>query len=492
MSAQTPSAQTPSATGLAPSSSSTAILVLLGALNAMWAVFLWGELLLTRAGGTAFCAMSEKVNCSQLWDGPFASAIHSATRVPIAGWGLIFGLMSFALPLFLLVQSSKGQTPSALITAIRILGAAGALTVVLLLGISAKEGALCIGCLLTYFLVAGYAYISLVSWKEFGFDDAGKAIGQSAAFAGILFLAMLYPGMGTPSSTSTQTKDMFAAQKNANGTSTNANANANTNTNASKHNPPAKEHAQPHAAAGGHGLVGAPAGDVVVDEARIRQFMKSLPPQALQSLSDSLHTYRTSKVLNRKAPRNVMGPNAALTVIDWTDIRCRHCSQLHEVLAEIYKSVAKGSFNVESRHFPLDGNCNKGIQRRSEDGFNCKAAKAQICMEKHGDALFEYAGLLFKNQRTLDEAGLYKHAAKWMTKAELAACIEDPATEKKLQDDIAYALESDPEGTPVVIVNGRKANGYPPFVFALILAQGNANLEVFKSLPTPKPNAHVH
>lgn|GEM_PF-243095 len=481
---------TPDTSSSLPSATSTAALALLGALNAMWAVFLWGELLLTRAGGSAFCAMSDTVNCSALWDGPFASSVHSITKVPIAGWGLIFGLVSFLLPLIALAK--RDDTPRSVWTGIRLVGAAGALTVIALLLVSAKEGALCLGCLGTYVLVGVYAFISLASWKTQGFDDVGPAAGQAGAMVGVLFLAMLYPGIHTPMSADSTTKSTVAAMKDS--------ASASSSTKQPTHDGHAHaaddghDHAKPAPVASvGHGLPKAPEGKVTVDEGRIRAFLSSLPPPALQALSDTLYTYRTSTPVAAETPRLVIGGESKLQIVDWTDVRCGHCSKLHEVLAEIYKTVPKGSFNVESRHFPLDGNCNKDIQRRSPDGLNCIAAKAQICMEQKGaDALFAYSGTLFKNQRTLTVDNIYQAASKWMPQADLKACIESPETDKKLQDDIAYAMKTRPEGTPVVIINGKKANGFPPLLFALILAQGNADLDVFKGLPPPNPNAHVH
>ena len=54
---------------------------------------------------------------------------------------------------------------------------------------------------------------------------------------------------------------------------------------------------------------------------------------------------------------------------------------LHETMKEIAKSVPPGLFSVDARHFPLDGFCNSGVQRKSPDGARCIGAKAQICME---------------------------------------------------------------------------------------------------------------
>ncbi|MCC7112455.1 MAG: cupin, partial [Deltaproteobacteria bacterium] len=58
-------------------------LVALAAGSALWALFLWGQLLVMRAGGTAFCAAEGTVDCGSVWDSPFAVATHNLSGVPV-------------------------------------------------------------------------------------------------------------------------------------------------------------------------------------------------------------------------------------------------------------------------------------------------------------------------------------------------------------------------------------------------------------------------
>ena len=144
-----------------PSSTSMAILVSLGALSALWALFLWAELVVARSGGTAFCAVSETIDCATLWDGTFASSVHKYTRMPIAGWGLVWGLLATGFPLLALLNKSESKDTNAATSATRLTALVGVVTTVLLILVAISAKTLCIGCIGTYVLVALYGGVAL-------------------------------------------------------------------------------------------------------------------------------------------------------------------------------------------------------------------------------------------------------------------------------------------------------------------------------------------
>ena len=74
----------------------------------------------------------------------------------------------------------------------------------------------------------------------------------------------------------------------------------------------------------------------------------------------------------------------------------------------------------------------------------------------------------------------------------LESCVGSLATENMLQDDIDYAIQHHIQGTPLVVINGRQAPGFPPFIYAMIIAGGDADAEGFKILPAPKDQAIEH
>jgi serine/threonine-protein kinase len=75
---------------------------------------------------------------------------------------------------------------------------------------------------------------------------------------------------------------------------------------------------------------------------------------------------------------------------------------------------------------------------------------------------------------------------------ELQACLRAPETERKLQDDIRWAVEHDIHGTPLLLVNGRKALPFPPLLYVLALTRGATAHPAFIALPPPQPIPHQH
>jgi serine/threonine-protein kinase len=216
-------------------------------------------------------------------------------------------------------------------------------------------------------------------------------------------------------------------------------------------------------------------------------FLASLPPAAAEALGAALREYGASAPVALPAPRALVGsPMAPVRITDFADFLCSHCAGLHATLAQLLESAPPGSFAVESRYFPLDGRCNPHVARASPDGVGCTAARVLICVQEEPGA-FELAGDLYARQRQLTEEQVYQLASRLRPRAQLEACAASPATDATLQGDIAWAAAHGIEGTPFVLVNGRKAPASPAFLWALVLAGGDPGHPSFASLPSPKP-----
>ena len=48
------------------------------------------------------------------------------------------------------------------------------------------------------------------------------------------------------------------------------------------------------------------------------------------------------------------------------------------------------------------------------------------------------------------------------------------------------------EGTPLVLVNGRRGAAFGPFLYAMVLTKGSPDHPAFAGLPPPNTRAHVH
>src|SRR5262245_42176294 len=364
------------------SAASLAALAGLGAFAAFWALFLWGELRVSRAGGTAFCALGDGADCARIWDSSFAASVHRLSGLPVAGWGLVWGLVAFALPVAALLVVAEGRSPGPFVSAIRFAAAAGVVAVFVFVAVSLSERAFCGSCLVTYVAVAGYAGVALTGWPRAGLPEPGRGLTLAgAATLGAYFL-LLYPGMHTPRSAGE---------------------------------------------AGRRALDGAGAPAAERDEA-LAKFLGTLSDGQRQTLADSLELYRRAQPLDPGAPRSLQGELAApVRITEFTDVLCSHCAELHLTLERMRQLAEPGSFSIEPRYFPLDGECNPLVQRRDAP-VRCLAARAQICLENRPGA-FEFAGALFARQRNLTREQVLEQAQAHVPRAELDACLASPDTD---------------------------------------------------------------
>jgi serine/threonine-protein kinase len=369
----------------------------------------------------------------------------------VAGWGLVWGLVAGTLPLLALWRvAERRPLPGALVSAIRITAAAGVVAVVVMLAVSAAERTLCLGCFGTYLLVAGYAGIALFGWQAAGLPDALRGLGVAAVATLVGFLVLLYPGLATPRRPVAEGRGAIEGASLSVGT-----------------------------------------GDPETDR-HLQRFVDSLSAPLQQTLSDSLHSYRNARSHELPAPRHRIGSaSAPVRITEWTDVLCDHCAELHTTLEMLAAHLPPGSFSAESRQFPLDGACNPLLPPRESASERCVAAKVRICLEGH-EAASELAQELFASQRPLTPERVLELAATHVDRESLEACVAAAETQAKLEQDVALAARYDPDGTPIVAVNGRRGTSFAPFLYVIVLTRGSPDHPAFAKLPPPNPNAHLH
>ncbi len=440
-------------TRFAPSPVSLAVLAALGTIAALWALFLWGELVASRLSGAPVCALGDAASCLAIWDSPFASAVHRVTGVPVAGWGLAWGIVAFLLPLVALLRTAEAQPEPALVSSIRLTAAAGLVSVFVLVAVSAAAGAFCLGCAGTYLVVGGYAGIALFGWPGAGLPEATRGAAFAATAAVVAFLLLLYPGRSTPRAPGEAGREAVAAV--------------------------------------GQSFASDPGtGDAEHDQ-RLAELVSSLSPAQKQTLADSLLLYRQSRAVAPPPERRLDGPEGApVRITEWTDVLCGHCAELHRTLTMLRQRVPLGSFSVDARQFPLDGECNPYVQRKGSP-VRCLAARAQICLEGH-ESENEFVTELFENQADLTPEKLYALASSYVSRPDLETCVASADTARKLSEDVEAASRYDPDGTPIVAVNGRRGTSFAPFLFAMVLTGGADTHPAFAGLPAPNPQAHLH
>ena len=433
----------------------------LGALSALWSVFLWAELVRSRSGGGSFCGFGGKMDCTAVWNGALASAVHRFSGLPIAGWGLVWSVAAFVLPLAGLGLLASSRRPGALVSAVRLTAAAGLFAVAVLLVASAVAGVFCVGCIATYLFVGAYAAIALLGWRRAGLPEAGRGGALALGCTALAFAVFLYPGLRTPR--------------------TSGEAGRRAVTEAAGLAAEASEPAP--------NRVGT--GDPQRDKA-LGDLVATLDPAGKQILADSLAIYRQSGTAILPAPRALVGsPMAPVRITEFTDILCEHCAELYETIRTLREHSAPGSFSVDARQYPLDGRCNPKFQAGKGDDVRCMAAAARICMEPTGREPV-LAEALFARQQGLNRSSVFETAASHMPRETLTACLASPATRAALDQDLAAAAQFDSDGTPIVAVNGRRGTSFGPFLYAMILTRGNPEHPAFDALPVGDPGAHLH
>ena len=409
--------------------------MLSAALNAGLAVYQWFELISVRRGGSTICSVNDTVNCANVWNSPFASAVHDASGIPVAGLGFVWAITALFAAFILRFQNEKGRDLGRAITTVRIVAIVGAVSVVIFIGASVAAKAVCLTCIGTYVLVLAYAGLSMFALPRVATGPALlPAGGLAAMLASVSFLMALPVGLNTPKASAQQLKGVAADQ--------------------------------------------------------VVSFIKGLEPAQKQGLSDALDAWRRAPVRDVSAfpIRHVEGdPNAAVRLVDFTDVKCSHCRNLDLGLAEMRRMLGDGAFSLESRYYPLDSECNPAMKGSSGDGIRCLGAKLQICLEKSPEqARVRHA--IFENQSNLTKQKLFELAAtSGVPQAELDTCIASEQTKIKLNDDARYASLFNIEGTPLVLLNGKEILPIPPLLLVVIAAQGNLDSPLLKELPPPSP-----
>ncbi len=406
------------------------------------ALFQWMELLVVSVGGSTVCGINDTVNCEAVWSSPLAERIHRFLHVPVAGLGLIWGLVAFALSLLLAYRLLAGAPIRTPVVALRLTAGVGVLACITFAVASYRIGALCLTCLGTYAVTVAFALV-VFRLLPGALEPAGKelrpAVAWSAGLALLAYLSVLGPGlrMAPPGGASS-----FPVQQ------------------------------------------GALSSDV--DQA-LDQYLSGLPKEEQLDVSGSLALFKESASpdVSGFAIRERKGPEAApLRIVEFTDTLCSHCAELVRTMSELERALPPGRISVEPRQFPLANECNSlMVNRPDPSGVRCAGARAQICLEGTPD-FWRLRAQLFEEQRTLTAERVVEIASSGaMGKDALVACMKSDATQQKLSEDIAYAAKYKPRGTPLVILNGKEGTPSGPFLYAMALTGGNAASSAFARLP---------
>ncbi len=138
-------------------------------------------------------------------------------------------------------------------------------------------------------------------------------------------------------------------------------------------------------------------------------------------------------------------PKAPVMVVMFTDFQCPACSATHPVLQNVLAEYGD-KVRLVVRDFPLTQIHNNSL----------KAAQAAAAANAQGK-FFEYTGLLYKNQNSLDIASLKRFATEiGLNQKQFAADLDSGRFAAEIKKDMADGASYGISSTPTVFVNGVK------------------------------------
>jgi len=139
-------------------------------------------------------------------------------------------------------------------------------------------------------------------------------------------------------------------------------------------------------------------------------------------------------------------PSAPVTIVEFTDFQCPSCAGAHPVLEKLVAEYGE-RVRLVVRDFPLE-----------QHEFAPKAAEAAEAARAQGK-YWEYAGLLFANQKALSVDKLKEYATQvGLDRQKFDAALDSGQMAEKVQRDLMDGIRLGVSSTPSFFVNGRIAN----------------------------------
>ena len=143
-------------------------------------------------------------------------------------------------------------------------------------------------------------------------------------------------------------------------------------------------------------------------------------------------------------------------------------------------ALAVAAFSLTARTGPLTSTLAPDAFEGAPAIVELKSLAAEFPSRRPGSPGDE--ALATKIAQTLKGLGAPGHGGFEVTTHKFQA--QTVEGERTLSTVIAQRAGSS-GGTPIVIVNGREGTPAPPFLYAMVLAGGNADLPAFSKLPPP-------
>jgi protein-disulfide isomerase len=139
------------------------------------------------------------------------------------------------------------------------------------------------------------------------------------------------------------------------------------------------------------------------------------------------------------------GASARVTIVEFTDYECPSCGATQPVLEEVAKEFGD-RVKLVVRNFPLP-----------QHTHAFKAAEASEAAREQGK-YWEYAALLFTNQKALEVDKLKEYASQLgLDRKKFDAALDSGRFSGKVKRDMADGDKIGVDSTPSVFINGKRA-----------------------------------
>lgn len=174
------------------------------------------------------------------------------------------------------------------------------------------------------------------------------------------------------------------------------------------------------------------------------------------SRKQSIKHYMQMKKNPYKVSGNVLGnPNGKIKVELYSDFKCPICPSYNIMLHKLVKE--NKDVLIIHRQFPLDNECNIYLDRQMHEGA-CRMARYSVAAENQGK-YWDMADLLFERKPKNDDEAIKLAEEIGLDINKFKNDIYLPKTRDKIKLDIDKGIALGLDGTPNIIVNGKRYFG---------------------------------
>jgi len=148
-------------------------------------------------------------------------------------------------------------------------------------------------------------------------------------------------------------------------------------------------------------------------------------------------------------------PNAAVTLVEYSDFECPVCRNLHDVLRDSILPKYPGKVRVVFKDFPIE---------QLHPWARTAAIAGRCAYQQNPTAFWKMYDFIYDNQEIISAANAWTKMLDYAAKSELEAeafkaCMASPDAGETVNASRTNGQQLDVNSTPTVFVNGRRIVG---------------------------------